>query len=118
MRILALLFLLTLPAVSCAENIDSQLFVLIVACESSWDHKIIGDSGKSHSLPQFQKNTFEWLRKKAMRDQSFVKAFRLLEKRISMPVFKYTSHKMLVAQWAMSNGYGRHWECYRRLAIH
>ena len=98
-----------------AANIDSRLFVQIIACESSWHHNS-GDGGKSFGLPQFKPETFTLIRKSAMRDPEFVRAFKEIEPKIRRPVFRYPSHKMIVAQWGMSNGYGKHWACYRKLA--
>ena len=113
MKYLPLILLLSFPAK--AENIDSMLFVMVIACESSWMEHKKGDGGTSFGLPQFKKSTFKMISRKAMDDPLFVKAFRKIEKRIKVPVFKFPSHKMMVAQWGMSNGYGHHWTCYKEL---
>lgn len=103
-------------------TLDSRTFVKIIACESSWQEHQRGGAGESFGesfgLPQFKRETFRWMSKVAMRDQKFVQDFRDIETRISRPVFKYPSHKILVAQWAMSNGYGKkHWTCYNKFAV-
>lgn len=98
-----------------AEPLGSRDFVKVIACESSWYEHKVGDGGKSFGLPQFKRSTFAMLSKKAMRDPEFVSDFRYIERKISRPVFRYPSHKLLLAQWAMANGYGEHWTCYRKL---
>ncbi len=72
----------------------------ILACESGIRHEgIWGDGGKSYGVAQFQYATFKDLRTQAGR-----------------PDLHWTNmqDQLWLLDWALRNGYGRYWTCYRR----
>ena len=72
----------------------------IVMCESSGKHEgTWGDGGKSYGIVQFQKRTFDWLSKEAGMEGEW----------------KNEQDQLNLMSWALDNGYGDHWTCYRKL---
>jgi hypothetical protein len=71
----------------------------VAMCESSVRHEgIYGDGGKAYGIMQFHQATFDWFKVKAGRpdfDRSIM------------------SDQIELAAWAIKNGLGHHWTCYR-----
>ncbi len=71
----------------------------ILTCESGLRHEgIWGDGGKSYGIAQFQYATFKDLRTQAGR----------LDLR-----WKDMHDQLWLLDWALRNGYGRYWTCYK-----
>lgn len=72
----------------------------VVECESGGRYDAVGDGGKSHGIVQFQKATFNWMKKAA-----------------GHPNWSYKNpvHQLRLMVWAVDHGYGRQWTCYRHL---
>lgn len=68
----------------------------IVSCESGGDHFQKNPSGAS-GVAQFKKKTFDWFKKLAKRED-----------------LNWTNEddQLWLLHWALSHGYGKHWECY------
>lgn len=98
MRKLFLLFALSwiLPAYA----VDVHTAIAVISCESSGRYDAVGDGGKSVGIAQFQKATFNKLKKEA-----------------HMPnlTWKNPVHQMKLMVWAIDHGYGHLWTCYRNL---
>lgn len=71
----------------------------LINCESNFRHTIWGDNGKSYGWFQFQKKTFYYLAKLAKLEELNWKD-------------KY--HQLILASWAIENGYGKEWSCFKR----
>ena len=84
-----------------AEQMNPAILISIAECESSMRHEgIYGDSGLAYGLMQFHEETFnEFKRRAGMED---------LEYRNMADQVKLTA-------WALKNGLGEHWSCYRRM---
>lgn len=73
----------------------------VIDCESGGVHDRWGDKDRPHpsyGVAQFQKRTFEELAKKA---------------RMSNPDWKNPAQQIQLLIWAIQNGYGKRWTCYR-----
>lgn len=76
----------------------------IVMCESSGKHEQWGDHNKKYpafGIGQFQERTFYWLAGKA--------GFKNLN-------WKKVDDQLNVLIWAVDNGFGNLWTCYRKVA--
>ena len=76
----------------------------VIDCESGGVHDRWGDKDRPHSsygVAQFQKRTFEELAKKAT---------------MSNPDWKNPAQQIQLLIWAIQNGYGKWWTCYRLMA--
>lgn len=76
-----------------------ELATKIIQCESSgMNVQIIDSNGKwSRGIAQFQDETWGWMSKKAGIAGS--------------PLDRVKAREVLL--WALKNGYGRHWTCYK-----
>lgn len=71
----------------------------IIECESNGRHDgVWGDGGQSYGIAQFKKGTFDYLKKKAG-EEGFE--------------WKRREDQLALLRWALKNGYGGHWACYR-----
>jgi hypothetical protein len=101
---LTLLIFFSIP--SLAHSVDNDLFISILACESSGHSRnqrgkpLVGDGGLAKGIAQFHQNTFNELSKKA-----HMKNMHWLD-----PI-----DQMRLMVWAIDNGYGNRWSCYRKL---
>lgn len=98
MRYLLLLVALLLPTATQAA--DATLLIDILECESAGRYNVVGDDGVSVGIAQFQKVTFDTLKRKAR-----------------MPGLKWKNpiDQMRLLNWALDHGYGRHWTCYGKV---
>jgi hypothetical protein len=94
--LLAALFALTVSAWA----VDVNTVINVIDCESSGRYNAIGDSGKSYGIAQFQRATFNQLKRAA---------------RIPELSYKNPIHQMRLMVWAIDHGYGNNWTCYRKL---
>ena len=102
-RYLLLLVVLFTPL---AQAADVNLLIDIMECESGGYHYTkkgrinAGDDGVSVGIAQFQRVTFEELKRKAHH-----------------PEWKWRNpiHQMRLLNWAVDHGYGHLWTCYRKL---
>ena len=88
--------LLILPA----HAADHRVVNKIIACESSHRPHVWGDGGLAYGQAQFHKKTFNWMKHKA--------GMNGLQ-------WKNNAHQVLLLHWALDNGYGSHWSCFRKL---
>lgn len=79
------------------------LAVQVIACESAGrmvcnNHE--PDGKRSCGIAQFQRPTFNWMRHKA-----------------GVDTLDYNDplHQIALLNWALENGYGNHWTCYRKI---
>lgn len=71
----------------------------IIECESRGRHDgVWGDGGKSYGIAQFKKDTFGLLAQK-----SGMKGLR----------WKNRTDQVRLLRWAVENGHGAHWTCYK-----
>lgn len=71
----------------------------ILTCESGIRHEgIWGDGGRSYGIAQFQYPTFDDLRSQAGRPDLR---------------WKNMNDQLWLLDWALRNGYGRYWTCYK-----
>ncbi len=70
----------------------------IIKCESQWNNEAIGKAGEI-GLAQFKKETFEWMSGLAEFEGNIYSAY----------------DQLWLLKWALENGYGNHWTCYRKL---
>lgn len=83
-----------------AHAADAKQVIDIIECESAGRYNVVGDDGVSVGIAQFQKATFEELKRKA-----------------KMPWLQWKNpiHQMRLLNWAIDHGYGHLWTCYRKL---
>lgn len=90
----------TIKRVADENGIDSDILISMAECESSVRHNgVYGDNGKSYGIMQFQRPTFD------------------LFKGISgIDGLEYENEKdqIVLTAWAVKNGFGDHWTCYRK----
>lgn len=79
-------------------NVNPQIMSGTIQCESRYDNDVIGDSGKARGIAQFWKSTFNMFKEKS-----------------GMKELRYESEddQIKLMAWAFSNGYAKHWTCYR-----
>lgn len=85
---------------SAVQAADINLVISIIECESSGKHNAIGDDGVSYGIAQFRKETFQEFAKQA--------GFKGM-------IYHNPIHQLKVMNWALDNGYGYRWTCYRKL---
>lgn len=74
--------------------------IRIIKCESGWRHDgLWGDGGRSYGIAQFQFPTFARLARAA--------GFEGAE-------WHDRNHQISLLKWALANGHGREWTCYRK----
>ena len=91
------------------SELDQHLKVLetartVIDCESGGVHDSWGDKDRpyaSYGVAQFQKRTFDELAKKAT---------------LPNPDWKNSAQQVQLLIWAIQNGYGKRWTCYRLMA--
>lgn len=95
-----LFLLLSILWILPAYAVDVHTAIAVISCESSGRYDAVGDGGKSVGIAQFQKATFNRLKKEA-----------------HMPnlIWKNPVHQMKLMVWAIDHGYGHLWTCYRNL---
>ena len=72
----------------------------IIMCESSGKHKDVwGDNRESYGIAQFQKPTWDYLSGLAGIEGDW----------------KDKQDQIALLKWAIQNGHGKHWTCYRKL---
>lgn len=91
--------------------LTSDLFMRVMLCESNNKVCKIGDDGISVGSVQFTEETFYRLGKLARK--SLVR--RELLGSSEKLHWLNTGHQLMVAQWAMSHGWGHEWTCYRKV---
>lgn len=79
-----------------------RLMSAIIDCESGGKHDVYGGLGKEHpayGIAQFQERTFYWFAAKMGFEG------------------QWTSRRdqLKVLSWALDNGYGNHWDCYKKI---
>lgn len=95
-----LIFVALLLFVPPAFGADPALIIDILECESAGRYNVVGDDGVSFGIAQFQKTTFDTLKRKA---------------RMPWLNWKNPIHQMRLLNWALDNGYGKHWTCYGKV---
>jgi len=78
-----------------AELAKYRLMLEIVACESSFNRKAVGDGGKAYGLAQFHKPTFYMMAKKAGYDGRW----------------ESSKDQIRLLKWAIDEGYADEWSC-------
>ncbi len=73
----------------------------IIMCESGWRHDAVGDGGKARGIAQFHLATFNRMKRLAAQPQL---------------QWRNPAHQVWLLQWALTNGYGDHWSCYKSLS--
>lgn len=77
-----------------------EQILAVIACESSGRHEgIWGDNGRSYGIAQIQKPTWNYLSGMAGIKGNW----------------KDKQDQIRLLEWAIQNGHGKHWTCYRRL---
>lgn len=84
-------------------GVKKEVALKVAACESEYKTTALGDNGKAYGVFQFHKPTFTEFAKKFGDDS--------LE-------YKNVEHSIELAMWAISQGKGAHWTCYRNLPKH
>jgi hypothetical protein len=96
-KYILLLFVLFSPP---AMSMSVEDAIEVIDCESSGRHNAVGDGGKSVGIVQFQKATFNWMKKAAGKPNWS---------------WKNPIHQLRLMVWAVDHGYGDQWTCYRHL---
>ena len=91
----------TARAAGKAPDRDVDLFIKIIVCESSGNHKgVWGDDGKSYGIAQFRKETFYEFAKEAG-----FKNFR----------WGNSEHQLRLLWWALRHGKAARWSCFKKV---
>ncbi len=110
--VLTLYALLYLPSTALyAKPISDKLFNQVRMCESSNRQHVWGDDNTSYGILQFIRPTFKRLAKKA---RPHLIATNLISTDTQLK-WGNTSHQLLVGRWAMDNGWGHEWTCFRKI---
>jgi len=83
-----------------------EIVQAVIMCESSGRHNIWGDLNYTYpafGIAQFQERTFYWMAEKA---------------NLNNPNWKSEWQQVWLLEWAIDNGYGKYWTCYRNLLRH
>ncbi len=93
---IALSLMMVLPCYA----LDVDTMVTIIDCESAGKYNAVGDGGKSYGIVQFQKATFNEMKRQA-----------------HMPNLEYKNpiHQMRLMVWGFNHGYASRWTCFRKL---
>lgn len=85
-----------------SEAADAKLVIDLLECESSGRYNVYGkkDKGASYGIAQFREDTF----------YEFAKQAGMKKMRYKNPI-----HQLRVMNWALDNGYGYRWTCYRKM---
>lgn len=85
----------------CVKDIKfEQKKIAILKCESQLKHhNVWGDHGKSYGIAQFQLKTFNYLKTLANKPELR---------------WKNCQDQLWLFDWALKNGYGKNWTCYRK----
>lgn len=83
-----------------AYALDVDTMITVIDCESAGKYNAVGDGGKSYGILQFQKATFDEMKRQA-----------------HMPNLQYKNpiHQMRLMVWGFSHGYANHWTCFRKI---
>ena len=97
---IATLLLLWMAVTPKAQAADVHVIINVTECESGGRYDAVGDNGKSVGIAQFQKATFEQMKREA-----------------HMPKLQWKNpiHQLRLMNWAIDHGYGKAWTCYRRM---
>lgn len=91
-----------MKAVAADVGIDKQVLWNLAVCESGMRHDgIYGDNGRAYGLMQFHRRTFDWFKKMAGRESMRIENMY---------------DQIVLAAWAIKNGFGEHWTCFRKNA--
>lgn len=98
--VVAAVIILALLIPAQAQAADVNLVINIIECESGGRYNAVGDDGVSVGIAQFQKNTFEEMKKLA-----------------KMPRLRWKNpiDQLRLTVWMLDHGYGNRWTCYRKL---
>ncbi|MBI5449357.1 hypothetical protein HY948_03515 [Candidatus Gottesmanbacteria bacterium] len=77
-----------------------QVVQRIIICESQGKYNVVGDGSKSYGPAQFQQKTFNWMKAQAGQPELH---------------WMNSEHQIWLLRWALKNGYGNHWSCYRSI---
>lgn len=91
--------------------LTSELLMRVELCESNNEVCKLGDDNASVGLLQVTEETFYRLGKLA---RPSLVSKGLLKKKEKLHWLN-TGHQLMVAHWAMSNGWGHEWTCYRKV---
>lgn len=83
-----------------AYDVDEDTALSVARCESEFKTTAVGDSGRAYGVYQFHEPTFREFAKKFGNEG--------LE-------YKSTEDSIQLAMWALANGKGNHWTCYRKI---
>lgn len=81
-------------------GVKRDLALGVAQCESEFKMTAVGDHGLANGVFQFHEPTFREFAKK-FGDDSLQ--------------YKNLEHQVELAMWAISQGKGSHWTCYRKL---
>lgn len=85
------------------KGVNNDIIDKIIACESGGRHEgVWGDNGKAYGIAQFWEATFYRFAKDA---------------ELENPDWYDREQQLYLLDWALENGLGHHWTCYRKLAI-
>ena len=101
---LLLTLLLFIPA---AHAADARLMLNIMACESGFDSRAVGDDGVSQGIAQFRKETFYEFAAEAKKQGKWPKRWKANWKNPQQQVF--------LLEWGLDNNLGKRWTCWRKL---
>jgi soluble lytic murein transglycosylase-like protein len=78
-----------------AENVDPRVVLAVINCESTWNPVAVGDGGKSHGLVQIHEGYHPDISREQAQDPRFAIDYLVSE---------------------VSEGNGRRWTCFRKVA--
>lgn len=84
---------------SLAYGIDPVMSLEVAKCESGFKTDIVGDQGLAYGVFQFHRGTFDDFSEEAGVELDY----------------KNPDHAIDLFMWAIKNGKGSHWTCYKRL---
>lgn len=105
-----LAILVLYPAI--AHAADPLLVAQIVVCESSSRPNVCGDDGISCGIAQFQRRTFFYMAKLAIKQGKW--DYKLL----GSPRWMDYGQQTFLLDWALDNRLGWNWTCWHKLKGH
>lgn len=88
------------PIIKHHAPIPEGMVAQVIACESEGNSQAVGDHGLAQGIAQFHEETFNRMKR--------MSGYYWLE-------YKNSLDQTLLLQWAIKNGHGAEWTCYRHL---
>lgn len=91
-----------------ASEADTGIMLQVLACESSFNSRAVGDDGVSRGIAQFRKETFYEF-------AAMARSAGEWDNKLGKPSWLNPQQQVFLLAWGIANGYGNRWTCYRKI---